>query len=104
MNFNFQAIKYMLIGMFLSSVFLLSTAQDDGGGYYNSGNIEVERMASRIERYIKSQETFISMQRTLISQQGFLNKIMMESAANGRFAHIDSVTYFDTRTGEIMKR
>lgn len=103
MNLNFEAVKYMLIGMFLSGIFILFTAQDDGG-YYNNGNIEVERMASRIERYVKSQESLIAMQRTLISQQGFLNKIMMESADHGRFSHIDSATYFDTRTGEIVKR
>lgn len=102
MNMNWEKMKYMLIGMFLTVVFLFSTAQDDGG--YYSGNIEVERMASRIERFIKSQESFVTMQRTLISQQGTLNKVMIESAANGRFAHIDSVTYFDTRTGEIRRR
>jgi hypothetical protein len=102
MNMNWKKLKYMLIGMFLTVVFLFSTAQDDGG--YYSGNIEVERMASRIERFIKSQESFVSMQRTLISQQGTLNKVMMDAAANGRFAHIDSITYFDTRTGEIRRR
>jgi len=101
MVFNWSKLKYMIIGMFLTVVFLFSTAQDDGNYY---GNIEVERMASRIDRFIKAHGSFMFAQQTLISQQGKLNEIMIKTEGIGRYIYIDSLTYFDTKTAEIIRR
>lgn len=103
MKINFEAVKYMLIGMFLSSVFIFSTAQDDGGGYY-AGNIEVERMASRIERFVRAQEDFLRSQQTLISLRSETLTNSLKNRGVGRYTYIDSLHYFDTVTAEIIER
>ena len=77
-------------------------AQDDGGGYY--GNIEVERMASRIDRYIKTHGTFMFTLQTLLSQQSRLTDIELDNAGIGRYTYIDSLSYFDTTNGNIITR
>lgn len=78
------------------------TAQDDSGGYY--GNIEVERMASRIDRYIKAQGQFMYTLQTLLSQQAKLTDIELENEGIGRYTYIDSLSYFDTTNGNIITR
>ena len=79
-----------------------ATAQDDSGVYY--GNIEVERMASRIDRYIKAQGSFMFTLQTLLSQQSKLTDLELENAGIGRYTHIDARHYFDTTNGKILIR
>ena len=78
-----------------------ATAQDDGGYY---GNMEVERMASRIDRYIKAQGSFMFTLQTLLSQQSKLTALELENAGIGRYTHIDARHYFDTTNGKILIR
>ena len=79
-----------------------ATAQDDTSSYY--GNIEVERMASRIDRYIKAQGAFMFTLQTLLSQQSKLTDLELENAGIGRYTHIDARHYFDTTNGKILVR
>tara|TARA_B100000287_G_C20449008_1_gene708713 strand:+ start:427 stop:747 length:321 start_codon:yes stop_codon:yes gene_type:complete len=90
----------MIISLSVGSFY--ATAQDDGGGYY--GNIEVERMASRIDRYIKTHGTFMFTLQTLLSQQSKLTDIELDNAGIGRYTYIDSLSYFDTTNGNIITR
>ena len=90
----------MIISLSVGSFY--ATAQDDGGGYY--GNIEVERMASRIDRYIKAQGSFMFTMQTLLSQQSKLTDLELENAGIGRYTHIDARHYFDTTNGKILIR
>ena len=78
------------------------TAQDESGGYY--GSLDVERMASRIDRYIKAQGSFMFTMQTLLSQQSKLTDLELENAGIGRYTHIDSISYFDTTNGNIITR
>ena len=99
--------KRTYIFIIIAMVFSLSvgafyaTAQDDGGYY---GNIEVERMASRIDRYIKAQGSFMFTLQTLLSQQSKLTDLELENAGIGRYTHIDARHYFDTTNGKILIR
>ena len=86
----------------------LAGAQDDRGGqtYYgqSSGYMEVERLASRMERFMKLNKESVRNQMLIQSLLGELIELEIKNAKNGRFAHISDSTYFDTRTGEIFKR
>ena len=94
---------FIIIAMVLSLSVgaFYATAQDDGGYY---GNMEVERMASRIDRYIKAQGSFMFILQTLLSQQTKLIDIELENAGIGRYTHIDARHYFDTTNGKILIR
>ena len=90
----------MILSLSVGSFY--ATAQDDSSGYY--GNMEVERMASRIDRYIKAQGSFMFTLQTLLSQQSKLTDIELENAGIGRYTHIDARHYFDTTNGKILIR
>jgi len=90
----------MILSLSVGSFYAI--AQDDSGGYY--GNIEVERMASRIDRYIKAQGSFMFTLQTLLSQQSKLTDLELENAGIGRYTHIDARHYFDTTNGKILIR
>ena len=90
----------MILSLSVGSFY--ATAQDDSSGYY--GNMEVERMASRIDRYIKAQRSFMFTLQTLLSQQSKLNDLELENAGIGRYTHIDARHYFDTTNGKILIR
>ena len=85
-------------------------AQDggDSGGqnYYgqSSGYMEVERLASRMERFMKLHKEAVRNQMLIQSLLGELIEVEITNAQNGRFTHISDSTYFDTRTAEIFKR
>jgi|TARA_R100000482_G_scaffold35506_1_gene11844 hypothetical protein len=104
MNSKFFAVigTLTLIASLAIGQFSYVKAQDDGGGYY--GNIEVERMASRIDRYIKTHGTFMFTLQTLLSQQSRLTDIELDNAGIGRYTYIDSLSYFDTTNGNIITR
>ena len=104
MNSKFFAVigTLTLIASLAIGQFSYVKAQDDGGGYY--GNIGVERMASRIDRYIKTQGTFMFTLQTLLSQQSKLTDIELDNAGIGRYTYIDSLSYFDTTNGNIITR
>jgi hypothetical protein len=104
MNSKFFAVigTLTLIASLAIGQFSYVKAQDDGGGYY--GNIEVERMASRIDRYIKTHGTFMFTLQTLLSQQSKLTDIELDNAGIGRYTYIDSLSYFDTTNGNIITR
>ena len=90
----------MILSLSVGSFY--ATAQDDSGGY--QGNMEVERMASRIDRYIKAQGSFMFTLQTLLSQQSKLTDLELENAGIGRYTHIDARHYFDTTNGKILIR
>ena len=90
----------MILSLSVGSFY--ATAQDDSSGYY--GNMEVERMASRIDRYIKAQGSFMFTLQTLLSQQSKLTDLELENAGIGRYTHIDARHYFDTTNGKIIIR
>jgi len=90
----------MILSLSVGSFY--ATAQDDSVGYY--GNMEVERMASRIDRYIKAQGSFMFTLQTLLSQQSKLIDLELENAGIGRYTHIDARHYFDTTNGKILIR
>ena len=90
----------MILSLSVGSFY--AAAQDDSGGYY--GNMEVERMASRIDRYIKAQGSFMFTLQTLLSQQSKLTDLELENAGIGRYTHIDARHYFDTTNGKILIR
>ena len=90
----------MILSLSVGSFYAI--AQDDTSSYY--GNIEVERMASRIDRYIKAQGAFMFTLQTLLSQQSKLTDLELENAGIGRYTHIDARHYFDTTNGKILVR
>ena len=90
----------MILSLSVGSFYAI--AQDDTSSYY--GNIEVERMASRIDRYIKTQGAFMFTLQTLLSQQSKLTDLELENAGIGRYTHIDARHYFDTTNGKILVR
>ena len=104
MNSKFFAVigTLTLIASLAIGQFSYVKAQDDGVGYY--GNIEVERMASHIDRYIKTHGTFMFTLQTLLSQQSRLTDIELDNAGIGRYTYIDSLSYFDTTNGNIITR
>ena len=90
----------MILSLSVGSFYAI--AQDDTSSYY--GNIEVERMAYRIDRYIKAQGAFMLTLQTLLSQQSKLTDLELENAGIGRYTHIDARHYFDTTNGKILVR
>ena len=105
--------KYIIAAMALTIImFFVATApqaaiaQDDGGGSNQGiyGSMDVERLASRMERFMKMHVEVVRNQMQLNSLLGSLLDLEIKNAQNGRFSHISDSTYFDTRTGEIFKR
>ena len=103
-----KKIKYIIASAALLFILVFSvTAQEEGAqqSYYGgSGSIEVERLASRMERFMKMHKEVVRNQMQLNSLLGELIELEIKNAQNGRFAHISDSTYFDTRTAEIFKR
>ena len=103
-------IAIIFIGSIVIFAPPIADAQDggDSGGqtYYgqSSGYMEVERLASRMERFMKLHKESVRNQMLIQSLLGQLIELEIKNAKNGRFAHISDSTYFDTRTGEIFKR
>jgi len=105
--------KYIIATMVLTIImFHVAThpkaaiAQDPGvqvgQGIY--GSMEVERLASRMERFMKMHVEVVRNQMQLNLLLGSLLELEINNAQNGRFTHINDSTYFDTRTAEIFKR
>jgi succinate dehydrogenase/fumarate reductase flavoprotein subunit len=82
------------------------TAQEPGEQFSQGvyGGMEVERLASRMERFMKMHVEVVRNQMQLNSSLGELIELEIKNAQNGRFTHISDSTYFDTRTAEIFKR
>ena len=100
---NFRLI---LVGALLTTTFIFTTAQDHAPVSQQSygGSMEVERLASRMERFMKMHVEVVRNQMQLNTALHKLTLLQIENAKNGRFAHISDSTYFDTRTAEIFKR
>jgi succinate dehydrogenase/fumarate reductase flavoprotein subunit len=99
---NFRLI---LVGALLATTFIFTTAQDGAAPSQSyGGSIEVERLASRMERFMKMHVEVVRNQMQLNTALHKLTLLQIENAKNGRFAHISDSTYFDTRTAEIFKR
>ena len=100
---NFRLI---LVGALLTTTFIFTTAQDHAPVSQQSygGSMEVERLASRMERFMKMHVEVVRNQMQLNTALQKLILLQIENAKNGRFAHISDSTYFDTRTAEIFKR
>ena len=102
-----KKIKYILAAVALTSVLVFGAiAQEEGNQTYygGGGSIEVERLASRMERFMKMHVEVVRNQMQLNSLLGELIELEKNNAQNGRFTHISDSTYFDTRTAEIFKR
>ena len=90
----------------VATTFIFTSAQDraaDGQQSYG-GSMDVERLASRIERFMKMHVEVVRNQMQLNAALQKLTLLQIENAKNGRFAHISDSTYFDTRTAEIFRR
>ena len=100
---NFRLI---LVGALLATTFIFTTAQDHAPVSQQSygGSMEVERLASRMERFMKMHVEVVRNQMQLNTALHKLTLLQIENAKNGRFAHISDSTYFDTRTAEIFRR
>ena len=100
---NFRLI---LVGALLTTTFIFTTAQDHAPVSQQSygGSMEVERLASRMERFMKMHVEVVRNQMQLNAALQKLTLLQIENAKNGRFAHISDSTYFDTRTAEIFRR
>ena len=110
-----KRLKYILVGAALAILFTVTTAQDGTGGdpgamYYGQhGSMDVERLASRVERFMKLHVEIVRNQMELRSLQAKALELQIKGADdrnnyNGHFSHISDSTYFDTRTGEIILR
>jgi succinate dehydrogenase/fumarate reductase flavoprotein subunit len=111
-----KKIKYVLAAMALTMIMFFAAtdpqsaaAQEDnsagGQNYYGQGGGQsVERLASRMERFMKMHVEVVRNQMQLNSLLGGLIELEIKNAQNGRFTHISDSTYFDTRTAEIFKR
>ena len=97
--------KYIVAAVAVICILVFGAiAQEEGGqGYYGRG-VEVERLASRMERFMKMHVEVVRNQMQLNSLLGELIVLEKNNAQNGRFTHISDSTYFDTRTAEIFKR
>ena len=73
-------------------------------GWYYSSSMSVERLASRMERFMKMHVEVVRNQMELNTSLRKLISLQIDNAKNGRFAHISDSTYFDTRTAEIFRR
>jgi len=99
----------ILVGALLATTLIFTTAQDQPpvhrpsrGGYGRS--MEVERLASRMERFMKMHVEVVRNQMQLNEALHKLILLQIDNAKNGQFVHISDSTYFDTRTAEIIKR
>ena len=102
--------KYIIAAMVLTIImFHVAThpkaaIAQDGAPVGLYGSMDVERLASRMERFMKMHVEVVRNQMQLNSLLGSLLDLEIKNAQNGRFSHISDSTYFDTRTGEIFKR
>ena len=85
-------------------VFGAIAQEESNQSYYGGRGVEVERLASRMERFMKMHVEVVRNQMQLNSLLGELIELEKNNAQNGRFTHISDSTYFDTRTAEIFKR
>ena len=97
-------VGLILVGAALATVLIFTTAQDNApvGNYCSS--MSVERLASRMERFMKMHVEVVRNQMELNTSLRKLTSLQIDNAKNGRFAHISDSTYFDTRTAEIFRR
>ena len=90
----------------VATTFIFTSAQDRAPVSQQSygGSMDVERLASRMERFMKMHVEVVRNQMQLNTALHKLTLLQIENAKNGRFAHISDSTYFDTRTAEIFRR
>ena len=97
-------VGLILVGAALATVLIFTTAQDNAPVANYSSSMSVERLASRMERFMKMHVEVVRNQMELNTSLRKLTSLQIDNAKNGRFAHISDSTYFDTRTAEIFKR
>ena len=97
-------VGLILVGAALATVLIFTTAQDNAPVVNYSSSMSVERLASRMERFMKMHVEVVRNQMELNTSLRKLTLLQIDNAKNGRFAHISDSTYFDTRTAEIFKR
>ena len=97
-------VGLILVGAALATVLIFTTAQDNAPVDNYSSSMSVERLASRMERFMKMHVEVVRNQMELNTSLRKLTLLQIDNAKNGRFAHISDSTYFDTRTAEIFKR
>ena len=102
-------VGLILVGAVLAATLIFTTAQDQAPVNQQSygirgGSMDVERLASRMERFMKMHVEVVRNQMELNSALRKLTLLQIDNAKNGRFAHISDSTYFDTRTAEIFRR
>ena len=97
-------VGLILVGAALATVLIFTTAQDNAPVGNYSSSMSVERLASRMERFMKMHVEVVRNQMELNSTLRKLTSLQIDNAKNGRFAHISDSTYFDTRTAEIFRR
>ena len=97
-------VGLILVGAALATVLIFTTAQDHAPVGNYSSSMSVERLASRMERFMKMHVEVVRNQMELNTSLRKLTSLQIDNAKNGRFAHISDSTYFDTRTAEIFKR
>ena len=99
--------KYIVAAVAVICILVFGAiAQEESNQSYYGGNrsIEVERLASRMERFMKMHVEVVRNQMQLNSLLSKLIALEIKNAQNGRFTHVSDSTYFDTRTAEIFKR
>ena len=97
-------VGLILVGAALATVLIFTTAQDNAPVGNYSSSMSVERVASRMERFMKMHVEVVRNQMELNTSLRKLISLQIDNAKNGRFAHISDSTYFDTRTAEIFRR
>ena len=97
-------VGLILVGAALATVLIFTTAQDNAPVDNYSSSMSVERLESRMERFMKMHVEVVRNQMELNTSLRKLTLLQIDNAKNGRFAHISDSTYFDTRTAEIFKR
>ena len=97
-------VELILVGAALATVLIFTTAQDNAPVGNYSSSMSVERLASRMERFMKMHVEVVRNQMELNTSLRKLTSLQIDNAKNGRFAHISDSTYFDTRTAEIFRR
>ena len=97
-------VGLILVGAALATVLIFTTAQDNAPVGNYSSSMSVERLASRMERFMKMHVEGVRNQMELNTSLRKLTLLQIDNAKNGRFAHISDSTYFDTRTAEIFRR
>ena len=106
-NYILGAIALILIMFFAVTDPQRASAQEEAvqQNYYGQGGGQsVERLASRMERFMKMHVEVVRNQMQLNSLLGSLIELEIKNAQNGRFTHISDSTYFDIRTAEIFRR